>query len=125
MIKRAGPHPNHVKRVVMAITFSSNVHFLSTALMTVTVPSGATTFSALQKSAIVSKVLRPSYGVAAVFVQPSMTECCKSWRAQTWTDLQCPPLSMRVTNSERSDLWYDHSISLAMTRRALFWRSCD
>ena len=109
----------------MAITFSSKVHFLSSALMTVTVPSGATTFSALQKSAIVSKVLRPSYGVAAVFVQPSRTECCKSWPAQTWTDPQCSPLSMHVMNSERSDLCYDHSISLAPTRRALFWRYRD
>ena len=46
------PHPNHVKSVLMAITFSSSVQGLSSALITLTVPSAATIFSALQQSAI-------------------------------------------------------------------------
>ena len=64
-----GPHPNHVKSVLMAITFSSKVHGLSSALITLTVPSAATIFSELQKSAISSNRCDNDYRSARM-------QCC-------------------------------------------------
>ena len=61
---RTGPYPNHVKRVLMAIIFSSKVHSLSSALITLTAPSAATTSSALQKSAIYDRLKRVTKCVA-------------------------------------------------------------
>lgn len=48
----------------MAIAFSSKEHSLYSALITVTVPSLAINFSALQKSAISLAVTVDAYGVA-------------------------------------------------------------
>ena len=53
-LRVAEAHPNHESRVVIAMTFSSRVHSLSSALITLTDPSGALISSALQKSAMAS-----------------------------------------------------------------------
>ena len=51
-MRMAEAHPNHESRVVIAMTFSSRVHSLSSALITLTDPSGALISSAFQKPAM-------------------------------------------------------------------------